>query len=507
MKKVYTLLIAAVAVLGTAFLLPKSGELTFAEENTQGVNVDVPVVLSAYSTKPTIELDASPNTFKSDTADIIAATNSEWGYSVTIGSSTTNNALSHKTASDNIPSLGSSETGTSSNFPTGKWGLSIGNTGTFSMVPTSTAQGTLGTTEEPGSETYTIAVGAKPGSDAVSGTYSNILLISMIANAAPTYTVSYSCNGGTGSVSPQTKIENQDLTLSDGSTCSKSGFNLIGWDTNSSATTPTYEPSGTYSANADIALFAIWKSAAPTTMQEMTPEYCASMAASATMTLKDARDNNEYTIVKLGSPINACWMQENLRLGNSTDTYDLDSTNSDLPSGTTFTLQPAQTSGTDSWSCSSDDACKTSRVYVASTAEHPEYGNYYSWYTATANTGTYSMSTRYSQASGSICPKGWRLPEGYTTAGGDGEFKVLNNTYNSGSTSSDSGLLADPLKLVRAGNYNSGVDYQGSRGLYWSSTVLSSTPAYNLYFGSSYVYPAHSRTKYLGFSLRCLSAS
>ena len=185
MKKGYALLILAVAMFGTAFLLPETNNQIFAEENTQDVSIGVPVLLSMYSTKPIFELIASPNTFKSDTTNIVATTNNAGGYSVTIGTYSTDNALNRGSSSDNIASLGSSETGTTSNFPAGKWGLSIGNTGTFSMVPTSIAQSTIGATGEPGTGTYTIAVGAKPNSDTASGTYSNILVVSTTANPEP----------------------------------------------------------------------------------------------------------------------------------------------------------------------------------------------------------------------------------------------------------------------------------------------------------------------------------
>lgn len=236
-----------------------------------------------------------------------------------------------------------------------------------------------------------------------------------------------------------------------------------------------------------------------TNMQEMTPDICFASAEDESATLTDTRDNNTYNVVKLST--GQCWMQQNLRLGNGSQGYTLNSTNSDLPSGTTFTLPTAQTSGTNSWSsdCTDDISCATN-VHLYATGNE-SYGNYYSWYTATANTGTYSMSS--GDATGSICPKGWRLP----TGGSSGEIGTLNNTYNSGSTSSGSGLLADPLKLVRSGYYRSGVNGQGTNGIYWSSTVNSGMYAYLLDFNSYVVAPDNSYNKYYGNSVRCLSSS
>ena len=49
------------------------------------------------------------------------------------------------------------------------------------------------------------------------------------------------------------------VTLPTIAQCTRSGFELLGWDTNSSATTPTYQPGESYTPSADIILYAIWK--------------------------------------------------------------------------------------------------------------------------------------------------------------------------------------------------------------------------------------------------------
>lgn len=71
------------------------------------------------------------------------------------------------------------------------------------------------------------------------------------------YTVSYDANGGTGAPSSQTKVHNQSLTLSS-TKPTRSGYVFRRWNTNTSDTGTAYNPGATYTANANLALKAIW---------------------------------------------------------------------------------------------------------------------------------------------------------------------------------------------------------------------------------------------------------
>ena len=124
-------------------------------------------------------------------------------------------------------------------------------------------------------------------------------------------------------------------------------------------------------------------------------------------------------------------------------------------------------------------------------------------------------------ASGSVCPKGWKLPNvnGIT---GKGSFRYLlqqyglapesgngtltgtspvnNNTYN---------IALSPLFFVRGGyigpNLTDKFRVAGQDGDYWSSRAVSNADvAYRLAFGSSNVLPSGSVSRYYGYSLRCL---
>lgn len=75
--------------------------------------------------------------------------------------------------------------------------------------------------------------------------------------APTTYTVSYNANGGSGAPSSQTKTKDIALTLS-GTKPTRSGYTFLGWATSSSATSASYQPGGSYTANASVTLYAVW---------------------------------------------------------------------------------------------------------------------------------------------------------------------------------------------------------------------------------------------------------
>ena len=65
--------------------------------------------------------------------------------------------------------------------------------------------------------------------------------------------------------------------------------------------------------------------------------------------------------------------------------------------------------------------------------------------------------------------------------------------------------MMDVPNFTLSGRVRSGsVNYQGSRGLFWSSTVRDANSAYYLELRSSLVYPVANIEKYLGYSVRCV---
>ena len=136
---------------------------------------------------------------------------------------------------------------------------------------------------------------------------------------------------------------------------------------------------------------------------------------------------------------------------------------------------------------------------------HYLVGNYYQWNAATAGTGGSITNTN---ATDSICPKGWQLPTSNNS--NSGSFQALMNAYSiSSNTTGSTKITQSPLYFHPSGYVLSGsLRYAGNHGFYWSSTAYSSsTYAHYLRFllgavNSSYDYSA----RYVGNSVRCLAS-
>ena len=76
--------------------------------------------------------------------------------------------------------------------------------------------------------------------------------------ASPTYTIYYNANGGSGAPSSQTKTYGVNLTLSS-TKPTREGYTFLGWATSSTATSASYQPGGSYTANDGATLYAVWK--------------------------------------------------------------------------------------------------------------------------------------------------------------------------------------------------------------------------------------------------------
>lgn len=75
---------------------------------------------------------------------------------------------------------------------------------------------------------------------------------------ANTFTVTYNANNGTGAPGSQTKVYDVDLILSS-TQPTRENHIFLGWGTAPLATTVAYAPGATYSANASITLYAMWR--------------------------------------------------------------------------------------------------------------------------------------------------------------------------------------------------------------------------------------------------------
>ena len=254
--------------------------------------------------------------------------------------------------------------------------------------------------------------------------------------------------------------------------------------------------------------------------------------------LRDERDSQVYAVAKLKD--GNYWMIENLRL-NTTGSND--STKAQGFGGVFSGLAKAESANFSS-STTANSLYSTTNITgsnqgyrfprynnkntnspvanMTSTSDNIySYGNYYTWAAAIANTNDYTgpevkVNDKTSEtANTSICPSGWRLPYGRDTGNGtaSGGFYNLNYKINNNSNVTDAtasrNLRAYPNNFVYSGRFfNSSASNRGSGGYYWSSTAVSSSSAYNLYFNSSSVSPGtRSYNKYNGNSVRCVLGS
>ncbi len=272
------------------------------------------------------------------------------------------------------------------------------------------------------------------------------------------------------------------------------------------------------------------------TMQEMTSSVCAGVAAGTTDQLRDTRDGKYYWVSKLAD--GKCWMTQNLDLDLSTSTA-LTPATSDVstnwtPGYSTATQATSSTiladnTGQRSWSLGNyritnpttsndcgypkNDASQCTAQFTAYTTPttqnkdanaHYILGNHYQWNAATAGTGGTISS---GQATSSICPKGWKLPESNSTAVGS-----FGGLINAGSIGTDvAKLTSAPYYFVRGGdvfqNTSRLFEDAGNTGFYWSSTPYSrGDAAYGLRFYSTYnINPSNYGSRYTGRSVRCIA--
>ncbi len=202
-----------------------------------------------------------------------------------------------------------------------------------------------------------------------------------LASAVDTYTVSYNANGGTGAPGNQTKTHGQSLTLSSVKP-TKDGYTFQGWSTSSTGSVQ-YNPGSAYTGNANLTLYAVWKSAHthsyqrfPETMHPHRVYYICSCGASYY-----AVENGQYVTEKL-STCSSCYPVTGVSLNKTSETCEPETV-----FVLTATVTPSNAANKSvTWSSSNNSVATVSSGYVRTVGEGTAV------ITATTNDGSKTAS-------------------------------------------------------------------------------------------------------------------
>ena len=254
-------------------------------------------------------------------------------------------------------------------------------------------------------------------------------------------------------------------------------------------------------------------------MQTFTASQCSALPVyagsneSAVITLSDSRGGIErtYQVAKLVD--NNCWMLNNLKLGSTTGTITLTPADTNIASN--FTLPQLTTTGTPDY----DNPRAYGPVPGDTGSGATNYGYLYNWPAATAGETQATMPAGSGNAPHSICPAGWRLPNGGWEDGTGNEFSILNAKMAGFSNNQDSTYLDNhrnynsnwkntgPFKGAFSGNWREGFGGQGGSGEFWSRSAHpgGSDSAFGAYFYAGVVSPGgNGSNRGYGIGVRCL---
>ena len=468
----------ALLILG-AMVFPALPQSAQAEEAESKVSLSVAPVIS-LSLQDTVAVEVTPTqdgTFSSNTAALSISTNNETGYSLYMATSNGKNTLTSQNpgTSDVISAVNGGDNGvTSSNFGNNTWGYnlsqdSVSDTTAYKAVPTATGDTALISTSSPTEvDTYNLTFGTKVDTSLPSGTYSNDVVVSVVANPAfvPVFDGIQTMQEMTSTICADA-AENDTAQLTD----TRDGKKY--W------VTKLADGNCWMTQNLDLDL----TNGTPLTPEDsdVSSNWNPPRSTEKNGTVTGNSDNTETYSWDFG-----------LYVKNNPDDYDSYCNQVKTMSGCNgwtdaTNLTPAETE----WTGSVDNTV-SGNTYDA----HFLIGNFYQWNAATAGTGDTITSA---EAKDSICPKGWQLPTSNNSNSGSlgGLVGSLNST-----TITQAPYYFNPSGYVYSGSLGSaGID-----GYYWSSTAYSSiSRAYSLGFTSSYIDPSDYDLRYFGQSVRCLA--
>ena len=447
---------------------------------------------ASISSNEAVEIDITPT----DDQSIYYSTNSisytntcPYGLNISIATSSSNTDLMRSgldSETKAIPTLLSGNTLTNNT-----WGYSIDGGGTYNPVPASSDPSVIVNTSASNITASTINVryGVKIDNSLPSGLYTNDVVYTVtVKPQCLKYSIVWDYDGGTaaaGASYPEAMDYGDTLNLSILKP-TKANYRFVGWSNGTDTFTGDEANANINSGNnTSLTMTAQWEPAIVgihtiSNMQQMTASICSvttTPLASATaidsdgthlgdrsyvprVSLKDTRDNKTYLVSKYAD--GKCWMTSNLRLVGP---LTLTSQDSNITAASWN--MPAQ-----SWAGSYD---------------YPYYYNpggqidavWYNYNTATA--GTISGSSNTTEATSSICPKGFKLPS-------LNDHATLFSTYSITEDGGYTKITAAPLsyKDTSYADRNRDATYyinSVNTGYWWTSTASGG--------GSSSVYRSH----------------
>ena len=252
------ILLFAAAFCASSFLLLATSQNTFADSIEPSISI---------SPSGTLDIAASSGGFAYGQKQLTISTTNYTGYTLTIStadgqSALVNNADSTKT----IPTItlpSGRESIISSEFSVTSYGISIDGTNYKPFI----SETELKNTNSGGSDTVNLTFGVKVNSDTISGIYSKTFLLSTVANYA-SYVITYNANTedavtGMPIPNPQQGSTDESTITFSSATPERIGYSFLGWSTDPTATTATYEPSAIYTidktASNSLTLYAVWE--------------------------------------------------------------------------------------------------------------------------------------------------------------------------------------------------------------------------------------------------------
>ena len=459
-------------------IFPTLPQTAQAEEAESKVSLSVAPVIS-LSLQDTVAVEVTPTqdgTFSSNTATLSVSTNNETGYSLYMATGNGENTLTSQNPgiSNVISAVDGGDNGvTSSSFGNNTWGYNlsqeaVSSATAYKAVPTANGDTALISTSSPTeADTFNLTFGTKVDTSLPSGTYSNDVVVSVVANPAyiPSLSQIDNMQEMTSAICAAS-TENETTRLTDTRDGKKYWVTKLAdgncWMTQNLDLDLT---NGTPLTSDDSDVSSNWNPPRST-------EKNGTVTSNTTNTETYSWDFGLYAKNNPDDYDSYC---DQVKTMSGCDGWT-DATN----------LTPAETE----WTGSVDNTVSGS-TYDA----HFLIGNFYQWNAATAGTG--GTISNYANATDSICPKGWRLPTGRS----GGEFDTLVGDLNS-TTITQAPYYFNPSGSI----YRGSLGGAGDRGRYWSSTAGSSASyAYYLAFGSGYVNPSDVSDRYDGRSVRCLA--